>query len=110
MTHVPTTAERLPLKDKSLFREQCYVDGQWIGAADGGEISVNNPGDGSVLGTVPKLGATEIRNAITAAESAFASWRKKTAKERSTILRRWFDLCMHNLDDLATILTRGVAR
>jgi succinate-semialdehyde dehydrogenase / glutarate-semialdehyde dehydrogenase len=105
MTHVSTTADRLPIKDKGLFREQCYVDGQWIGAVDGGDISVNNPVDGTILGTVPRLGATEVRMAITAAESAFAQWRGKTAKQRSMILRRWFDLCVQHTDDLATILT-----
>ena len=105
MTHVPTTADRVPIKDKALFREQCYVDGQWIGAVDGGNIPVNNPFDGSILGTVPRLSATEVRAAVAAAESAFAPWRGKTAKQRSTILRRWFDLCMQHIDDLATILT-----
>ena len=105
MTRLSEMADRLPIKDKSLFREQCYVDGQWIDAADGGHIAVNNPADGAILGTVPRLGATEVRMAVTAAENAFALWRGKTAKQRSTVLRRWFDLCMQHTDDLATILT-----
>jgi len=66
---------------------------------------VRNPATGSVLGTVPKLGAEETRRAIDAAERAWPAWRAKTAKERSTILRKWFDLMMANQEDLAQILT-----
>ncbi len=95
----------LPLKDERLFREQCYVAGQWIDADNGAIFTVNNPADGSVLGTVPEMGAVETRRAIAAAEAAFPAWRAKTAKERSAIMRRWFDLCMANLDDLGTLVT-----
>ena len=95
----------MTLKDKSLFRQQCYVGGQWIDADDQGVIPVTNPADGSKLGTVPKLGPAEVRHAVEAAEKAFPTWRAKTARERSTILKRWFDLCMQNQEDLATILT-----
>ena len=93
------------IKDPSLFRQQCHVDGEWIDADDKGAIPVTNPADGRTLGTVPKLGAAEVRRAIAAAEKAFPAWRSKTAHERSTILRRWFDLCMQNQEDLAVILT-----
>ena len=95
----------LPIKDEKLFREQCCVAGQWIDADNGASFVVNNPADGSVLGTVPELGTAEVRLAIEAAEAALPAWRAKTAKERGAILRRWFDLCMANLDDLGTILT-----
>jgi succinate-semialdehyde dehydrogenase/glutarate-semialdehyde dehydrogenase len=81
------------------------VGGQWIDADSGAVFAVTNPADGSVLGTVPELGAAEVRRAIEAAEAAFAGWRARTAKERSAVLRRWFDLCMANQDDLAAILT-----
>ena len=95
----------LPIEDKSLFREQCYVGGQWIDADSSRTFAVNNPADGTILGTVPELGAAEVRRAIEAAGAAFAGWRAKTGKERSAIMRRWFDLCMQNQQDLATILT-----
>ena len=93
----------LPLKDPKLFRTQCYIDGEWIGGAK--TQNVVNPASGSVLGTVPKLGADETRRAIDAAERAWPAWRAKTAKERSVILRKWFDLMMANQEDLAQILT-----
>lgn len=93
------------LKDASLFRQQCYVNGQWIGADSGSTIDVTNPADGSHLGTIPKLIDTETRRAIEAANAAWPAWRKKTAKERSAILRRWFDLMMENQEDLAKLMT-----
>jgi len=92
-------------KDSHLFREACYVDGQWIQANSGQTISVDNPATGEIIGTVPKLGAAETRQAIDAANRAFPAWSKKTAKERAVILRRWFDLMMQNQEDLARLMT-----
>lgn len=93
------------LKDASLFRQQCYVNGQWIDADSGDTIDVTNPADNSLLGTIPKLLDTETRRAIEAANAAWPAWRKKTAKERSAILRRWFNLMMENQEDLARLMT-----
>ncbi len=93
------------LKDMSLFRQQCYIDGTWQDADSGETVEVTNPADGSVLGTVPKMGAAETRRAIEAAEKAFPAWAAKTAKERATILRRWYDLMMENQDDLGKLMT-----
>jgi succinate-semialdehyde dehydrogenase/glutarate-semialdehyde dehydrogenase len=93
------------LRDPKLFRQACYVDGKWIEAGTDGHIDVDNPATGEVIGTVPKLGRAETRLAIDAASRAFPAWRKKTAKERATTLRRWFDLMMANQDDLATLMT-----
>ena len=93
----------LPLKDPTLFREQCYIDGEWVGAKK--TFPVNNPATGAILGSVPDLGAEETRRAIEAADRAWPAWRAKTAKERSGILRRWFDLMMASQEDLAQILT-----
>jgi succinate-semialdehyde dehydrogenase / glutarate-semialdehyde dehydrogenase len=93
----------LPLKDPKLFRTECYVDGSWVGTSQ--KINVVNPANGSVLGTVPKMGAEEARRAIEAAERAWPAWRAKTAKERAVILRKWFDLMLANQEDLAQILT-----
>ena len=95
----------LPLKDPKLFREQCYVGGAWTGAAGGKHFAVHNPASGAQLGTVPDMGAEDAKRAITAAEAALPAWRAKTGKERSSILRKWNDLILANLDDLALILT-----
>jgi succinate-semialdehyde dehydrogenase/glutarate-semialdehyde dehydrogenase len=93
----------LTLKDPSLLKDKCYVAGEWVGGV--ATIPVTNPVDDSVIGHVPKLGATETQRAIAAAEKAQAPWRQKTAKERGAILRKWFNLMMDNQEDLARIMT-----
>jgi succinate-semialdehyde dehydrogenase/glutarate-semialdehyde dehydrogenase len=93
------------LKDARLFREVCYLDGQWIQARSGQMIDVDNPATGEIIGRVPKLGSTETKQAIEAANRAFPAWSKKTAKERAGVLRRWFDLMMENQEDLARLMT-----
>ena len=93
------------LKDPSLWRQHCYIDGAWCDADDGATIMVSDPADQRTLGTVPKMGATETRRAIAAADTALPAWRAKTAKERSAILRRWFELMLENKQDLALIMT-----
>ncbi|CAD7340980.1 NAD-dependent succinate-semialdehyde dehydrogenase [Sphingomonadales bacterium 56] len=86
-----------------LLKEAAFIDGLWVeGAA---KISVTNPADGSVLGTVPNLGAEETKRAITSACQAQGEWRKLAAKARGTILRRWGELMLAHQEDLATILT-----
>jgi succinate-semialdehyde dehydrogenase / glutarate-semialdehyde dehydrogenase len=91
------------LKDKSLLKDKCYIDGKWVGGAD--SIDVTNPVNEMVIGSIPKLGKTETRLAIEAASRAQKPWAKKTAKERSIILRKWFNLMMENQEDLAQIMT-----
>lgn len=93
------------LKDMSLFRQQCYIDGTWVDADDKATLSVINPATGLPVGTVPKMGAAETRRAIEAANAAWPAWRAKTAKERANILRKWFDLMMANQEDLARLMT-----
>jgi len=93
------------LKDQSLFRQQCYINGTWMDALEGGTIPVNNPATGEIIGTVPKMGTQETRSAIQAADAAFPAWRAKTAGERSNLLRRWFELIMANQEDLAILMT-----
>jgi succinate-semialdehyde dehydrogenase/glutarate-semialdehyde dehydrogenase len=95
----------LELKDPNLFREACYINGKWVGADSNQTIDVTNPATGDVLGTVPKMGADETRAAIEAANEAYPAWRAKTAKERASILRKWFDLMMENQEDLARMMT-----
>ncbi|TWA72194.1 succinate-semialdehyde dehydrogenase/glutarate-semialdehyde dehydrogenase [Azospirillum baldaniorum] len=99
------TARRLGLKDAELLRFQCFVDGRWIDADSGKTVEVTNPADGSVLGSVPMMGADETRRAIDAAERAWPAWRALTAKERAKTLRTWFDLMMANQEDIARIMT-----
>jgi succinate-semialdehyde dehydrogenase/glutarate-semialdehyde dehydrogenase len=95
----------LQLKDSNLFRQQCYIDGAWVDADDKTTLPVYNPADGQQIGTVPKMGKAETRRAIEAANAALPGWRAKTAKERSAILRKWFDLMMAAQEDLAVLMT-----
>jgi succinate-semialdehyde dehydrogenase/glutarate-semialdehyde dehydrogenase len=103
----PDTIERSPLtlQDPSLLRQQCYVDGRWTSADDAASMPVVNPATGVPIGTAPVFHAGETKRAIDAASRAFPAWRAKTAKERSNILRKWYDLMLANVDDLALILT-----
>ncbi|WP_290702785.1 NAD-dependent succinate-semialdehyde dehydrogenase [Amphritea sp.] len=95
----------ITLKDPSLLKQQAYVNGQWIDALNGETNPVLNPATGEQIATVPDLGAEETEAAIAAAEVAFKSWKKKTAKERSVLLRKWFELIVANKDDLAILMT-----
>ncbi len=95
----------MQLKDSSLFRQQAYIDGVWLDADGGETLKVNNPASNEILGTVPKMGATETRRAIEAAERALPAWRELTAKERSQTLRRWYELILENQEDLARLMT-----
>ena len=95
----------LSLKDHSLLKELCYINGQWVPADTGKTIDVTNPADNGLIGTIPRMGTDETRRAIEAAGAALPAWRAMTAKERSAILRRWFELMMANQEDLAIIMT-----
>jgi len=95
----------ITLKDASLFRQQCYINGEWLDADNKATIEVTNPADGSVLGRVPKMGTAETRSAIEAADAAWPAWRAHTAKERGAILRKWYELLLANQDDLAKLMT-----
>jgi succinate-semialdehyde dehydrogenase / glutarate-semialdehyde dehydrogenase len=95
----------LPLKDPSLFRTQCYINGEWVEADSGKRFDVDNPGNGAIIASAPDCGAAETRRAIDAANAALPAWRALTAKARAAILRKWFDLMIAHADDLALILT-----
>lgn len=105
--NAPTRAglPSIPLKDPKLFREQCYIDGQWVDADSAKTFPVANPANAEVLGSVPDMGAAETRRAIDAANAAWPAWRARTAKERHAILLRWFNLLMQHQEDLAQLLT-----
>lgn len=95
----------MQIQNPSLFRQQCHVNGKWVDAADGEVVPVANPATGLQLGTVPRMTAADVQAAIAAADRALPAWRATSSRERSRLLRRWFDLCMENQEDLATILT-----
>ncbi|MFB2660616.1 NADP-dependent succinate-semialdehyde dehydrogenase [Shewanella mangrovisoli] len=93
------------LKDPSLLRQQCYINGQWGDAQSKETVSIANPATGAVIASVPVMGQAETQAAIAAAEAALPAWRALTAKERGAKLRRWFELLNENSDDLALMMT-----
>ena len=93
-----TQALRSIISDQSLLREECYINGNWVGGDD--KIDVTNPASGEVIASVPKLGAKETAEAIAAAEQAMKDWAGRTAKERANIMRAWFNLMIENTEDL----------
>ncbi len=95
----------MKLSDPTLLKQQCLIAGGWRDADSGATAAVNNPASGEKLGTVPDMGAAEARRAIEAAHAAQPAWARKTAGERARILRKWFELMMANLNDLAIIMT-----
>ena len=95
----------MKLNDNSLFRQQCFIGGQWVNADSGETMDVVNPANGETIGTMPVAGASETRRAIEAADAAWPAWRKLTAKERAAIIREWHDLVLANADDLAMLMT-----
>jgi succinate-semialdehyde dehydrogenase/glutarate-semialdehyde dehydrogenase len=88
-----------------LFRQQAFINGQWLDAPDGAYQQIFNPANGEKIGQVPNLGADHARLAIASANAAWPSWRSLTAKERSTLLKRWHSLMLEHADALAEILT-----
>lgn len=93
------------LSNLSLFQTRAFINGEWCDADTQKTFLVNNPATGEVVAQVADLGIAETRRAITAAADAQIAWAQKTAKERSHLLRSWFDLVMQHQDDLAQILT-----
>lgn len=95
----------MSIAQNPLFRQQAYLDGQWIAADSGQSINVDNPATGAILGQVPKMGTAETRRAVEAAQRALPAWRALTAKERSAKLRRWFELILQHQEHLAQLMT-----
>ncbi len=93
------------LIDPSLLRDKAYIAGEWVGADNGDTVSVTDPATNIEIGSVPNMGADETRRAIEAAEEARHAWAALPAKDRAIVLRRWFDLIIANLHDLAAIMT-----
>jgi succinate-semialdehyde dehydrogenase/glutarate-semialdehyde dehydrogenase len=97
--------ELISLKDPSLFRTQAFIAGCWEDSDDGSTFEVHNPATDGLLARVPLMAATETRRAIESADEAWPSWRRFPAKARATILRRWYELILENVEDLARIMT-----
>lgn len=95
----------MQLRDSALLKTQCYINGQWLNADNGAVISVINPATGNNLADVPRMGTAEAERAVAAAHAALKPWQTKSAKERSNLLRRWFELMMQHQEDLGIILT-----
>ena len=95
----------LKLKDEALLRADAYADGAWQPAGDGGRFAVTDPATGETIAEVADLGEAETRRAIAAAHAAYLAWRKKTAKERAALMRKWYELILANQEDLARIMT-----
>jgi len=93
------------LSARNLLEGRSYVDGEWIDADSGATFPVTNPATGEEIARMADLGQAETARAIDAAYAAQPAWAAKTAKERSAILRRWFELIVENADDLARLLT-----
>src|SRR5690606_6835072 len=95
----------MELHAPELFRQQAFIDGHWCEADQGRRTDIHNPATGERLGSVPDMAAAETRRAIAAAQTAQAAWRRRTAKERSAVLRCWFELIVQHQEDLARIMT-----
>jgi succinate-semialdehyde dehydrogenase / glutarate-semialdehyde dehydrogenase len=93
------------LKDPGLFRAAAFVGGAWIDATPHGRYALSNPADGAVLAELPRFQAAETAHAVEVAHEAFLAWRRTTAKHRSEILHRWYELVVQHRDDLATLIT-----
>ncbi len=95
----------LALKQTSLLKSQGYINGQWVPAESGRTFSITNPANGGVLIEIADMGRADTKRAIEAAQAALPAWKKRTAKDRSNLLRKWFELLVANADDLALLMT-----
>ena len=104
-TDIESTSTGLGLSDPALFRDQAYINGAWVDSDSGATYEITNPATGAVIGSAPRMGVTETRRAIEAANAAYPAWRGLLAKERSQILKRFGELMLENQEDLAIIMT-----
>ena len=95
----------LNLKDTSLLKSQCLINGQWVDATAGGKIEVRNPATEDLICTIPDIGEAQTQQAIDGAETAMVEWKARTAEDRAKVLRRWYELMLQHQDDLALIMT-----
>ena len=95
----------MEIKNKDLFREQCYINGEWVNSNNKEIIEVNNPSTLQIIAKVPKCGKDETQYAIEKANESWDNWKNRPAIERSAFLRKWFNLIESNKEDLAKIMT-----
>ncbi|KAL6701914.1 succinic semialdehyde dehydrogenase [Trichoderma pleuroticola] len=94
------------LRDPSLLKQDvCYVNGQWVTAKSGKTFKVNDPATGELIGTAPEFTIDDTESAITAAADAFKTFRSLTGRERSKMLRKWYELAIENAEDIAQLIT-----
>ena len=98
-----TSSPLSQLKDPNLLKTDSLIDGAWVPGSS--RFAVHDPATGQHLADVANLGPQDAERAIAAANAAWPAWRSKTAKERSQVLRRWFDMLMEHQEDLARIMT-----
>ncbi|RDW93892.1 NAD-dependent succinate-semialdehyde dehydrogenase [Aspergillus mulundensis] len=94
-----------PLKDKSLFIQKAFVNGEWVDAESGKTFEIHDPATGKLIGSCPEFSASDTEKAIQAASEAFPKFRTTLARERARMLRRWYQLMVDNAEDLATLIT-----
>ncbi|KOB79071.1 putative succinate semialdehyde dehydrogenase, mitochondrial [Operophtera brumata] len=92
-------------RNMHLLKNQAYVNGEWVKAGSNAVFPVLNPADDSAITEVPDMDANDAKNAVKVASDTFKTWRETTAKDRSYILRKWYDMCVQNTDHLAEIIT-----
>ena len=102
---MPTIDIRKLLKDPSLFKEEAFINNQWVKSSTGASFPINNPATGEIIAQVANLGAADAEKAIAAADQALTKWKAITGKERAGFMRKWFDLILQNKDDLAVLMT-----
>jgi len=102
---MPTIDIRKLLKDPSLFKEEAFINNQWVKSSSGTSFPINNPATGEIIAQVANLGAVDAEKAIAAADHALSKWKGITGKERAGFMRKWFDLILQNKDDLAVLMT-----
>ena len=93
------------IENRKLFKQHAFINGQWVDSTDHQRLAVYNPANNELIGHVPLLTAKQTQDAILCAQSAWEKWQKRPAKDRSSILRKWFELIIDNQEDLATIMT-----
>ncbi|MBK5266346.1 MAG: NAD-dependent succinate-semialdehyde dehydrogenase [Acidimicrobiia bacterium] len=98
------------LTDQRLLRTDAYIGGEWVEADSRARFQVLDPADGAVLAEVADLGQAETRRAIEAANEAFPAWKALTAKQRSALIRRWYELMVEHADDLGAIVTAEMGK
>src|SRR5271170_2779429 len=93
------------LERKDLFRTKGYINEEWVTAVSGKTFKVHDPATLNEIATIPEMGKEDTVKAVKAAHEAFQSFKKTTARQRARWLRKWNDLCLEHVDDLALILT-----